>query len=374
MRVVVSSCGTSLLTNQLASATGDRIRQLLHRHSNSKESEIPVDERQILEAHGRSCRDQLLAGDAKQARKMSAELNGLLGVYEGRLPDPQDILFLLQTDTYLGSVVADAVQAWLTKVGAHSQVVPIEFLATNSVDMFYWGIQELAKWCSETLPGYRQQRYQIVFNLTGGFKGVQGVLNTLGHVYADEIVYIFENSDSLIHIPRLPVRWDLDDRIAENLPILRQLWNHRPVGADQVRAVPDSLVQVVDGSATLSVFGSIAFEQYRKAEQSAYAERLLEPPSGQIVYSRRFQRDANAIREPDRLRLLNLQIDDFDRYLVEHGNYNPRSLRVHPWGGPPPVPGVTHEFYAWSDSDAARVWFHFQPDGTAVLDLFGPHL
>lgn len=374
MRVIVSSCGTSLLTNDLTSETGGEMLRLLNRYTNSKEREIPLEDRKLLEAHVRVRRERLLSGGIQDARKASAELNGLLGVYGGRAPDPRDVLFLLHTDTYLGTTVAEAVAAWLEQKGARAHIVRIEYLATNSIETFHWGIQELTRWCDETLPEYRRQHYHIVFNLTGGFKGVQGVLNTLGHVYADEMVYIFQGSDSLIRIPRLPVRWELDDCITTNLPVLRQLWNHRPLPVAQVKGIPESLVIEDNGMAMLSVFGSIAFEQYRKSKNSVYAQRLLDPPSSQVVFSDRFKRDVEGINEAERIRLLNFQIDDLDRYLVEHGTYNPRSLRVHPWVGRPPVPGITHEFYAWSDSDAGRVFFHFLPDGTAVLDHFRHHI
>ena len=42
------------------------------------------------------------------------------------------------------------------------------------------------------MPGYRQSHYRVVFNLVGGFKSLQGYMNTLGMFYADEIIYIFE--------------------------------------------------------------------------------------------------------------------------------------------------------------------------------------
>jgi hypothetical protein len=57
------------------------------------------------------------------------------------------------------------------------------------------------RWCQDTLPGYRESGYHIVFNLTGGFKSIQGWMQTLGMFYADEIVYIFETGKELLPGP-----------------------------------------------------------------------------------------------------------------------------------------------------------------------------
>ncbi|MBK8043622.1 MAG: hypothetical protein IPK21_13770 [Haliscomenobacter sp.] len=70
-------------------------------------------------------------------------------------------------------------------------------------------IKDLLKWCDETLPGYRTAGYEIIFNLTGGFKSLQGYLNTIGMFYADRIVYIFESGQEVIAIPKLPVKLEM---------------------------------------------------------------------------------------------------------------------------------------------------------------------
>lgn len=205
MRVIVSTCGTSVLTHQ----TPDEFRTLLNRLSNRQQDELG-EHLSAVEAHIAQRRDQMRTADIETARKMSAELNGILGVYGGTLPPEarSDRHLLVASDTYLGNTCARIVADWLTANGIPDvQVCVIKNLVTDSLETFRFGVQELVQWCEETLPGHRKT-YRIIFNLTGGFKGVQGVMNTLAHAYADEIVYIFETGRDLLRIPTLPLNWD----------------------------------------------------------------------------------------------------------------------------------------------------------------------
>jgi CRISPR/Cas system-associated protein Csm6 len=63
----------------------------------------------------------------------------------------------------------------------------------------------------------------VVFNLTGGFKSVQGFLQAISSFYADETIYIFQFSSELLQIPRLPIKLDTQGIIDENLTIFRRL-------------------------------------------------------------------------------------------------------------------------------------------------------
>ena len=114
---------------------------------------------------------------------------------------------LVATDTYQGEVAAKLVQEWLQGRGFSSvQVFQLPGLSTRNQQAFATGVGALIKWTGETLPGYRESGSRVVFNLVGGFKSLQGYMNTLGMLYADEIIYIFEGTQSgLIRIPRLPV-------------------------------------------------------------------------------------------------------------------------------------------------------------------------
>jgi hypothetical protein len=46
----------------------------------------------------------------------------------------------------------------------------------------------------------------VVFNLTGGFKSLNGYLQTVAMISADRCAFLFEGAPELMEIPRLPVR------------------------------------------------------------------------------------------------------------------------------------------------------------------------
>jgi hypothetical protein len=78
-------------------------------------------------------------------------------------------------------------------------------LSTASTQAFAGGIDGVIEFLETEVKPLRSS-YEVVFNLTGSFKSLQGYMNTWGMFYADRIVYIFEGDNSkLITIPRLPI-------------------------------------------------------------------------------------------------------------------------------------------------------------------------
>src|SRR5699024_7664299 len=128
---------------------------------------------------------------------------GILGIYENNWNKcEKDIHFLLATDTYQGKLTAELLKEFLSRKVQSAQVIVPKNLNTKTKEDFKAGIRDLLKWCEDVLPGYKDAGYEIIFNLTGGFKSLQGYLNTIGMFYADSISYIFEGADELISIPK----------------------------------------------------------------------------------------------------------------------------------------------------------------------------
>jgi hypothetical protein len=79
--------------------------------------------------------------------------------------------------------------------------------------------------CARTLFRDTDIRIRVTFNLVGGFKSLQGYMQTLGMLFADESVYVFEGERELLRIPRLPLDIDSSCRktMEENLLLFRRL-------------------------------------------------------------------------------------------------------------------------------------------------------
>lgn len=370
MRLVVSTCGTSLLTHQ----PPEDLRELLNRYANAQRDQIPGEALAELDTYIESQRRRLLAAGVEEARHLSAELNGILALLDGEITEAarRDHHILVASDTYLGRRCAGTVVEWLRRRQIRVQepeVIPN--LVTDELKTFHNGVQHLVLWCENVLPGYHQQRYRIVFNLTGGFKAFQGVMTTLAHEYADEVVYIFQGSKELLRIPALPFKWDPISICREHFAVLRKLMiADRPAG--EVGFLPELLVVDKDGLVSLSLLGQLV---WAKGQRVLYGERLHEPPSHLIRYRDRFRNDVKAISDPKRIRQINERVDDLERHLRGLQLASREASRIRPvQGKPTSVPReVSHECYAWSDGAACRIFFHYDQGGI-VLDALGPHL
>lgn len=354
---ILSPCGTSLLTNQAK----DNERKLVGKHANIKQSnQLPQQESKILEFLVNQVEGQLMESDISSASRMSAELNGIIKYYNSQLVPNHDYHLLLCTDTWLGEKTANLVAKWLRNKGFIVEVKRQIDLQTEDLASFQCALSEIVKWCDETVSGYQKSGYKIVFNLTGGFKSVQGFLQTLATFYADETVYIFETAKELLRIPRLPVEMAAENTVRDNLLTFRRLSMNLPVS--DTFGIPETLLLKINGSTTFSPWGDIVWQQTKK---KIYQGQLHPSPSNKLKFSDPFNRSLNRI-SPERILLVNEKIDFLARYLETEGNFNLKSLDFKPLKGNP-LPPSTHEIDAWSDQDAKRIFGHYE-NNIFVLD------
>jgi putative CRISPR-associated protein (TIGR02619 family) len=355
---VLSPCGTSLLTNQVSDAE----RKLVGKYANTKQkSEISSDDRQQLEDLIIRVADKVASADYQTATRMSAELNAIIKLHDGQITKNNDYHQLICTDTWLGETTANFVATWLQKQGLTAQVKRQVDLQTKDINAFQLALSEIVEWCEQTIPGYKRSGYRIIFNLTGGFKSVQGFLQTLAAFYADETVYIFETATELLRIPRLPIEMNPGNTIRDNLDAFRKL----AMGLDgaNVDRIPETLLMNVDGKICFSSWGDLV---WKNTKNKIYQEQLLPPLSERLKFGANFEHSTRGIA-PDRLVLVNNRIDQLSKFLETNGKYNPPSLdfKALKGAGKPPS---THEVDAWNDRDAKRIFGHYE-DNIFILDI-----
>ncbi|MGA9382123.1 MAG: hypothetical protein WBV73_25465, partial [Phormidium sp.] len=318
--VIVSPCGTSLLTNQ----TDEELRKLLIRTANSQETELTDEQKKTIAKHLDKRRELILNADLNEARKLSAELNGIITYYAGSPKGEQHIL--LATDTYLGGNTAKIVAEWLEKQGLKAIPKVVKNLSTKNVESFRIAISEIVQWCAEELEQqYPKPHWTIVFNLTGGFKSVNGFLQALAMFYADESIYIFESGGQLLRIPRLPIQLDTEGAIGKHLQTFRRMAVLKEeLSVEECKGIPETLLEQIDNRVGLSEWGELVWQ---KCWKQHYTQELLSPLSEKLKYSERFHQEGNNLSE-DRLLIINQRLDQLSRYLNSDSNasYNPRSL------------------------------------------------
>ncbi len=353
--LLLSTCGTSLLTNGAGTEDGAWLKKVAN--------DVEVDTARLTSIVDER-RERMKKADEPTRRKMSAELNGI-GAVRDRYKPKQLFHLLVHTDTALGKAAADLVQKAL---GNQTSLVSAGGLRTNDLASFRAALADLTRQLEEVVRSYREQGWFVVFNLTGGFKSLNGYLQTLAMISADRCVFLFEGASELMEIPRLPVRLAELEELREHAMIFRRRAVDYTVNADAAKGAPDSLLMEVDGKVTTSVLGDVAWARHRA---TLFAEKLLPPLSNKVRVADAVQRAFSGLEASQKVQV-NEALDEFCAH-VDHGRTLPKSRKFQKLKGDP-ARGSTHELYAWSDGATGRLFGQYDASGVFVFDRLAGHL
>lgn len=267
-RLVISTVGTSVLTNQIDPEIDDNYYERLQQTANYTDNEIQDDPtiKEIISELKERAEQELSSNNTDKIRKASAELNGIYGLYNEQIEQGiPDMHLLVTTDTAQGRVSAEVVESFLkskglTNISTHAQ----PGLSTASSDIFVEGMAKLIPSMQEIIKDCKNSRYTICFNLVGGFKALQGYFNTIGMFYADEIIYVFEGSNQLIKIPKLPVKVDVSEIEPYKVQLAMMEVGEIRTSWEEAKKVPQEWILVDGQEMTLSAWGELLWEQCKK--------------------------------------------------------------------------------------------------------------
>ena len=360
MQVTVSTCGTSIFTNGAAHEDVKFLRD----NANKKESEYTPDElKKIDELIGLKF-DALTSANPKEVQRLSAELNGFISFYGNgaKLSEArQDTHYLIHTDTYQGIKAAELIQSWGSANNINMQPMKIDDLNTGSIEEFMLGVNNLVEWCAWTLPGYRSQGYRVIFNLVGGFKSLQGYMQTFGMFYADETVYIFETGGELLRIPKMPVDFSASAKqsVIENSIAFRRM-QKGDIPLSECEGIPGTLLDIIGDNCRMSAWGKIIWQE---AQNDLYGE-ILPPMSDRVIITRKAQKGV----PPNRIKEFNEAIDRVSRYIESNGEENLNTCNLRPIQGDVKAPS-NHEFNLWPDMGGWRAFCHYEGDKLIIDDI-----
>ena len=320
MRFIVSTIGTSTLTNSINRENQDEAKnwgRILGMSANLKEDELSDEAKQVMKTLAKRAQEKLSHNDVATNRRASAELNGIYGIYGGSfLRNSNDQHYLICTDTAQGQQTGKLIKDFLKNNGFSTvHIVTPAKLSTKDTNAFSDGTKELIKWLEEFVPK-PPSSYEVIFNLVGGFKSLQGYMNTFGAFYADEVIYIFESSTDLIRIPRLPIKIDTSV-IENNLVKFAMMAADEMYPIEQLEGFPETLLELVADNgntfAGLSAWGTLI---WNRTKADLLYKELLSFPS--LTYQNTFIRDFN--REKSAKERLKLQetLAKVERLLKEH--------------------------------------------------------
>ena len=361
MTYILTTCGLSILTNGLKGIFEPKDIFL---NSNLSKEEIDKTLLDRFEEEIKKLKERIVTLDKESLKKLSAELNALLRYYKDRF-NKKDYYKLLHTDTYLGQKTAEIIEYYLKSQNLNVVSYSPKDLKTSNIEEFHISLSDLVKDLSEELEGYRSSGYKIVFNLTGGFKGVNNFLQTMASLYANESIYIFENSNELLRIPRIPIK--IDKRVFEdNINSFRALDIGIDIKKEELESIHKTLINQIEDEYMLSPWGEIVWQKFK---MEYYQNNLLNSITAKVEYSESFKKDFDALSQKEKYQI-NKSIDKLENYL--NNGLNLRSLRYHELKGDI-AKQYSHEFYPFDGGDSRRCYCN-EKDGRVVLEKIDAHL
>jgi len=359
MNFVLTSCGISMLTNYLRNF--DIFPSEVYKYSNLKKEDIDENFLVKFDKALDTLKSEIINFTNEELKRLSAELNALITFYDGKF-DNKDIHMLFHTDTYIGERVAEILNYFLQSKGLNSLKFKAKDLNTASLEEFQISLSDVIKDLSEILNGYKGN-YEIIFNLTGGFKSVNSFLQTMATLWADKSIYIFESSNELLIIPKLPLKID-EEIFIKNFDIFRAL----EIGIDVnvPENIPLSIVNKIDNEYVLSPWGEILWQ---KIKNEVYKKQLVNPISDKIIYSQNFKKQFENFSPQEKYQI-NKTIDKLEKYIVFKENL--KSLRVHELGGEISKK-YNLECYPFDGNDSRRLYCN-KKDEKIILETIDSHL
>lgn len=363
---ILTPCGTSILTNSTPTDT----KNLIFQYANAiTTSDIPSGDLSIIQSIVERRSKELCRMSELDACKASAELNALIKFIR-QSPSKADLHCLLPTDTWLGQQTANMIKLWLKLhfPSSHCEILSVSGLQTKDFCSFQVALSDLSKELIERTQSLKQQNTHVAFNLTGGFKAVSGFLQALATSLADEAFYIFERSDELLRIPKLPLQLNTEKVFNDHTSIFRRISLGLTTTKIQHRDIPETLIFTLNEDTILSALGQL---QWDGAKQEIYRKALLLPPSPKIRLSENFLSLARPL-DSSRIYELNKRMDELAVYLEAENKStapNPKALSFKDFK----TKKGTFQIYAWSDRDARRIYGHFLKNGIFQLDSIQKH-
>jgi putative CRISPR-associated protein (TIGR02619 family) len=223
MKKIITTVGTSLFENYHKKYRDTAFEDL---YDFFKNNEISAKELDKQELRKKSLIDKFNSNYFKNNFDASAEIKSLIKLQE-ELKEDFDI-YLLHSDTALGRLAAEIIKDNISLYEEYGlkisrvDIHPIENLQIQNRQKFIKGMQELINKIYKISQNYWGN---VVINITGGYKATIPYLTILAQVNQCPIYYIFENTDTLIQIPNIPIdiNWKLFEDYWKSFSLIEKL-------------------------------------------------------------------------------------------------------------------------------------------------------
>jgi len=201
---IITTVGTSVFTN-ITSRTENKTISDLYKRLEKEPSANWEKQKVRIEQLGKATKIAWL-----NKPNDSAEIKSILAIASELKEDVE--VYLLATDTVLSRLACELVREWFAKNYVEKKpAIDIKFnpqqdvitgLQVENAQQFNEGLVNLITRFYKLCGDYFEN---VIINITGGYKAIIPHLTILGQVNKVPVKYIFEDTDTLIEIPLLPL-------------------------------------------------------------------------------------------------------------------------------------------------------------------------
>ncbi|MDQ7032453.1 MAG: putative CRISPR-associated protein [Desulfonauticus sp.] len=216
MKKIITTVGTSIFFNYQKDNGTDELIQDLEQKSYYRYNEYKDDIKDLKD----QIRNWINGHNNKE--NICAEIKSILKLNKKFSNSFLDI-HLLTSDTILSNIAAEIIEEYFTEINNINikKIVLIKDLQVEDDKKFKNGLINLIIEVENICSNYYEN---VIFNITGGYKAIIPYITIMAQINGCDIYYIFEDTDSLIKIPKTPIQVDFKI-IEENFNLLKELDN-----------------------------------------------------------------------------------------------------------------------------------------------------
>ncbi|WP_197051432.1 putative CRISPR-associated protein [Caloranaerobacter azorensis] len=277
MKKVITTVGTSIISNYRKGGGTklDSYEKYLNESFKNWEEDYSISMKKTLKDWMKKVKEEDISAEIKSLLKIKKEEDCCLEVY------------LITTDTVASNLCAQLIAEYFKEkkddcieVKYNPKTSNIKGLQIENRKKFVQqGLPNLINKISRIVNGYYDN---VIFNITGGYKGVIPYLTIMAAVNGSSIKYIFEESNELITIPSLPLKIDEEvfskyyfqlTRLEEGIGDYSKVKNEEFVAYSELEG--KGLVEWDGKYAFLSPIGQIFFNRYRDRYFTFYCTKEI---------------------------------------------------------------------------------------------------
>lgn len=258
---ILNMVGTSLFTNFIENnenANGFNAAYKFFLESNNRDR---IRENLLNNTLDRYINDKIIKiNNLEQIENISAEIKSLNKILQREKIDEGKI-FLFSSDTILSKIATEKIKNILNRMLKQRFDIVIENVENLKIDTeenFKTGLNNLLNKINLRVVDFNKPNWEdIIINITGGYKAIIPYLTIIAQHRNCKIYYIFEETDTLLNVPIIPIKFDYEI-IERNYDFLRDL----PRNLQNNETIPEELeglIERADNSINLNIIGKDLF-------------------------------------------------------------------------------------------------------------------